>query len=314
MVTMEKVRTLARRAAVAGSLILAVFLIASCETTQPEADPGPSEPIDEQVEPVEEQPDQEQTAEPESPETTDPAASETDPPDQTDPPPDTEDPPEQDDPPEQADPEETPDPPDAGPPETEPPEAEPPETDPPEEEPDDPESPEQEPTDDDPPEQEPPDQEPTEPDPEEPSNGEGENGETGGQTDPEEPFEVTEETYERTFQEVEEVIGELNRIIQNRDFERWKSYLTEEYIERVSSPDNLATISESPILQRNNITLESLQDYFRWVVVPSRANARLDDLEFLDDNTVHAIMNVGGRPAILYRLEKVDGRWKIGID
>jgi hypothetical protein len=66
-----------------------------------------------------------------------------------------------------------------------------------------------------------------------------------------------------------------------------------------------------PILQRNDIVLESLRDYFRWVVVPSRANARLDDLRFATKTDVEAIMSVNGQRVILYHLKKVDGSWKI---
>ncbi len=303
---MKKVHIPARRLVGAWILVPALFLVFGCETTQPDTEPGPSDEPSEPVGQVGEPAVEDESPEPEpveSPDTTEPddqSPSETDPP-ETDPPDAEDSQPSMDPTEEDGDDGEIPEPPDTEPEVPEPPETDPPETDP---------------TETDPPPQAQPDQEQpdgtndqeidtTDPPEDEGSNGNGE---------PDEPFEVTEETYERTFQEVEEVIGELNRIIQNRDFDRWQSYLTEEYRERMSRPENLATISESPILQRNNITLDSLQDYFRWVVVPSRANARLDDLEFLDDNTVHAIMNVGGRPAILYRLEKVDERWKIGID
>lgn len=128
---------------------------------------------------------------------------------------------------------------------------------------------------------------------------------------PEEEFEVSEEVYEQTFEEVEQTIARLNTIIQERDFEAWKSYLTEEYEQEYSDPETLAEWSESPLLQRNEITLTSLEDYFTYVVVPSRSNARLDDLEFVDENTVQAYMNVRGRRALLYLLEKQDGVWKI---
>lgn len=130
-------------------------------------------------------------------------------------------------------------------------------------------------------------------------------------TEPRQEFEVTEEVYEQTFDEVEQTIARLNTIIRERNFEAWKSYLTDEYEEEYSDPETLAEWSESPLLQRNEITLRSLEDYFNFVVVPSRSNARLDDLEFVDENTVEAFMNVRGRRALLYLLRKEDGVWKI---
>lgn len=129
--------------------------------------------------------------------------------------------------------------------------------------------------------------------------------------DPEEPIEVSEEVYEQTFNEIEATIEELNAVISARNFERWKTYLTDAYVEEYSDPQRLAEISEMPILERNDITLTSLRDYFTWVVVPSRQDARLDDLRFLSENEVYAIMNINENPVILYRLRKVDGRWKV---
>ena len=127
----------------------------------------------------------------------------------------------------------------------------------------------------------------------------------------EEPIEVSEEVYEQTFDEIEATIEELNTVISNRNFQKWKSYLTEEYIDRYSDREWLTEISERPILKRNNITLRSLRDYFEWVVVPSRQDARLDDLVFHGENEVDAIMNIGGNRVILYRLRKVEGQWKV---
>ncbi len=127
----------------------------------------------------------------------------------------------------------------------------------------------------------------------------------------EEPIEVSEEVYEQTFDEIEGTIQELNAVISARNFERWKTYLTDAYLDEYSDPPRLAEISEMPILQRNDITLSSLRDYFKWVVVPSRQDARLDDLRFLSENEVYAIMNINENPVILYRLRKVDGRWKV---
>jgi hypothetical protein len=126
-------------------------------------------------------------------------------------------------------------------------------------------------------------------------------------------IEVSVEVYERTFSEIEETIAELNRVIQARDFRQWQEYLTKEYIDTYSDPTTLRELSETPILERNNIELTNLRDYFDWVVVPSRANARLDDLRFVRNNQVEAIMEVRGQRVILYQLTNVDGDWKVDV-
>jgi len=131
--------------------------------------------------------------------------------------------------------------------------------------------------------------------------------------EPSQPIEVSKEVYAKTFSEVEKVIKDLNTIISNQEYDAWVSYLTPEYRRQMSSPANLNELSSMPLLKRNNIVLSSLQDYFTWVVVPSRSHVRLDDLVFLNENTVDAIMHVRGQSVILYRLEKRNGAWKIGL-
>ena len=127
------------------------------------------------------------------------------------------------------------------------------------------------------------------------------------------PIEVSKEVYAKTFSEVEKVISDLNTVISNQEYDAWVSYLTPEYRRQMSSPANLQELSAMPLLKRNNIVLNSLQDYFTLVVVPSRSHVRLDDLVFLNENTVDAIMHVRGQSVILYRLEKRNGTWKIGL-
>lgn len=126
-------------------------------------------------------------------------------------------------------------------------------------------------------------------------------------------YQVSPEVYEKTFDEVSNTINRLNEIIREQDFQSWKSFLTPAYVAKYSDPQTLKEISLTPILQRNKITLTTLEDYFTWVVVPSRANARLDDLRFLSDDKVEAIMEVKGRAVILYQLRHVDNRWKVDV-
>jgi hypothetical protein len=135
--------------------------------------------------------------------------------------------------------------------------------------------------------------------------------------EPEEPLEetfvVTEEIFTKTFEDVEELIKKLNTIIDKENYDKWTENLTADYQSHYSSADVLKEISERPILKKYNLRLTTMKDYFRYVVVPSRANARLDDLVFEDNNHVKAIMIIDGQRAILYQLELVADEWKIGI-
>ena len=125
------------------------------------------------------------------------------------------------------------------------------------------------------------------------------------------PIEVTEDLYNEAFAEVEALITELNQIVYRGEFERWKTYLTERYIDYHSHPQVLAELSRQPILAQSNTRLRSLRDYFEAVVVPSRARARLDDLIFYSDTLVEAVTEYRGERVILYLLRKIDDEWKI---
>ncbi len=129
----------------------------------------------------------------------------------------------------------------------------------------------------------------------------------------EEAFIVTEEIYKQTFTEVEQIIMDLNEIIRQGDFKTWKSYLTDRYIEIITKEEKLKELSNNPILKQENIELNSLEDYFRYVVVPSRSKPRLDQIEFFDENRVVAIMIIQGKKYILYQLIYKDGQWKITV-
>ncbi|HKJ86175.1 MAG TPA: hypothetical protein VKA06_08865, partial [Spirochaetia bacterium] len=124
-------------------------------------------------------------------------------------------------------------------------------------------------------------------------------------------IEVPDDLYNQAFSEVEALIQELNDIIYRGQFETWKSYLTERYLEYHSDPDVLQAISQQPILAQNNIRLRALNDFFEAVVIPSRARARLDDLIFYSDSLVEAVTEFRGQRVILYLLRKIDGEWKI---
>jgi hypothetical protein len=93
-------------------------------------------------------------------------------------------------------------------------------------------------------------------------------------------IEVSQEDYEAAFFDIEALIKDLNAVISRRSFIQWKPYLDDIYVETMSSNEKLDEINEKPVLKQANIELKSLEDYFRFVVVPSRSNAKLDEIEF----------------------------------
>ncbi len=128
-----------------------------------------------------------------------------------------------------------------------------------------------------------------------------------------ESFEVSEELYQQTFEEIEALIEELNSVISRKQFDKWLGYLSRNYIDIYNSPEQLDEISQYRQLKDNGIYLKSLRDYFDWVVVPSRSKATLDEIVFLGENEVIAYSTFEGKRAKLYELERIDGEWKVTV-
>jgi len=126
-------------------------------------------------------------------------------------------------------------------------------------------------------------------------------------------FVVTEEVYEQTFAEIEALIAHLNSIIRERDFIAWFEFLTPEYVVASSDPQYLSRLEQSRPLRRKNIELRGLEDFFTHVVVPSRSDAVLDSVEFVDEDRVKAISLTSVGPGVLYFLVRSVKGWQISV-
>jgi len=131
------------------------------------------------------------------------------------------------------------------------------------------------------------------------------------------PSTVTQEYYDYTMEEVQHFIEELNGIIRSRNYNLWRAALSDDYFYEISSPRNLEQLTEQPAMKTRKIVLRTARDYFTYVVVPSRANSRVDAIEFISKNRVKAFTIITNRAGEeqqrlrLYDLEKIDDIWKI---
>ena len=138
-----------------------------------------------------------------------------------------------------------------------------------------------------------------------------------------EPENVAQDLYDTTMAEVRALIGELNRIIRARNYDVWVGYLANDYFVRINSDEFLEERTEE-LFRREQIiaanmgrtaqrrVLRNSRDYFDHIVVPSRSNDRVDDIDFLSRTSVRAYtIDSRGNTLILYDLENIDGQWKI---
>jgi hypothetical protein len=128
---------------------------------------------------------------------------------------------------------------------------------------------------------------------------------------------ISMEVFNSTKEEMQGLIEEINQVIRAKDYNTWISYLAEDFIQTINSQDYLAELSRtSGGLKSRNIILKSPQDYFTYVVVPSRENVRvdphLDDIEFLSQNRVKAFtINARKQRLRLFEFIKIGNSWKI---
>ncbi len=128
---------------------------------------------------------------------------------------------------------------------------------------------------------------------------------------PKQEFSVTAEVYNRTFDQIREVIDELNGHIARAEYEGWLEHLTENYVRETSRQEYLDKWKDDPELKGRGIVLRTLKDFFVYRVVPTRSKAKLDEIQFLDDEHVYAFTVLRGEKYLLYSLVKTDKGWKV---
>jgi hypothetical protein len=130
------------------------------------------------------------------------------------------------------------------------------------------------------------------------------------------PMVITEEYRSATMNDVRAFIEELNRIIRTRNYSAWRTSLSQEYFNYISSNETLQMASEMPAMKTRGVVLKNAEDYFTHVVVPSRANSRVDDIEFISESrikvfSVRTTRSGEEQRVRLYDLERTGNTWKI---
>ena len=126
------------------------------------------------------------------------------------------------------------------------------------------------------------------------------------------PGSISQAKYESTKNDIQNYIEELNTIIKNKNYNAWTANLSDEYFNEISDPEFLKGISEWPILKSRKIVLKTAKDYFDQVVVPSRTNIKVDDIEFTSQDRVKVFtINSRNERLRMYDLEQTGNTWKI---
>jgi len=123
-------------------------------------------------------------------------------------------------------------------------------------------------------------------------------------------FHITQEQFEAAKTDIQKLVQDLNEIIRKGDYNTWLTYLGDEYRIRISSREFRNDLIERYPIYQGKINIG--RDYFTYVVVPSRANDHVDDIEYVSENEVKAYtVDAKGQRVVLYFLEYRNGKWRI---
>jgi hypothetical protein len=142
------------------------------------------------------------------------------------------------------------------------------------------------------------------------------------------PQSVSQEDYNTTMQNIQEMIFKLNSIVRAKNFDSWMSYLADSSITKINSRQFLeerandlhkknisnAAVRGQDISRVRRVNFRGPRDYFDYVVVPSHTNDHVDEIAFSSQTQVTAYTrDEKGQRLILYDLENINGQWKIII-
>ena len=123
---------------------------------------------------------------------------------------------------------------------------------------------------------------------------------------------VTMQVFEEDKKDILNIISKLDTVMKNRDYKSWLTYLNDESIRYWSNRSNLAKAETR--LPVKGLQLTNLEDYFKYVFIPSRSGRRVDEIRYENDKQVKAVQVNGSTDVVYYNFEKnANGVWKLRL-
>ena len=125
------------------------------------------------------------------------------------------------------------------------------------------------------------------------------------------------ETFNKDKEAVLALINELNSVMKEQNYKVWLNYLDEESKIYWSNKTNLKKAQKR--LPVKGLTLSTLEDYFKYIFIPSRQGNEMDEIRYETESSVKAVQirtDEKGRYAgdtVYYYLRKVKGEWKLHL-
>lgn len=121
---------------------------------------------------------------------------------------------------------------------------------------------------------------------------------------------ITREEFNADKNEILQIIKELSEIITSYDFNSWMSYIDPDSLKYWSNPRNLLNTSKR---LPSKIRLSNLNDYFRYVFVPSRQGRSVEEIRYISRDSVKAVQPRNDRDIVYYNFVRINGKWMVNI-
>ncbi len=123
---------------------------------------------------------------------------------------------------------------------------------------------------------------------------------------------VTKEEFTDDKARILEIIRELSDIMEKRDVIRWKEFIAPESLKYYSNPVNLNKAQKK--LPNKTVRLGSIDDYFRYVFIPSRKRSQVDEIRYISKTNIKAVQVKDDKSVVIYYyFTKKDGRWFVRL-
>lgn len=120
---------------------------------------------------------------------------------------------------------------------------------------------------------------------------------------------VSHDKFASDKKDILSIIQELNVIMKKRNYTDWLEYVDPESIAYWSNKRNLNRVaSQLPV---KNLKLNTAEDYFNYVFIPSRVGKNIDEIRYLSADSIKAIQIRNEESIIYYNFKKPENRWLV---
>ena len=126
----------------------------------------------------------------------------------------------------------------------------------------------------------------------------------------------TESVSKKEFSEdkrtILEIISELAIIMETEDCMEWINYIEPASLEYYKNPVNLRKAQRK--LPNKTIELKNIEDYFKYIFIPSRKNRQIDEIRYISKSSIKAVqVDDDFSTIVFYYFVKVDGKWMVHL-